>query len=584
VTEGAPDRGGARTGAAAAPLDLLAIWAVYALLTVRFWFVTDDAFISFRYARHFALGEGLRYNLGSSLPVEGYSNFLWVLLCALVEWLRADVTFWAPLASFALGSILVARVHRALCGPLALERPVAFLGAASLAWFPPFFVWSSSGLETVPFALLAFLCFEALVLRRDGPSGVRAGLAAAGLVWIRAEGFAWAALVAAAYLASVLLRRLAGEETERPGPPLGWLVLLGGGAFALQTAGRLAYYGSLVANTAVAKVAIGPATLARGFDYTAVYYLTFLTPFAVLAAGAACLGARIRARALPCYALALVPSAYAIAVSGDFMAMGRLFVVGLPFGALVIAWAFDAARRAAPVAWARTAVLVAGGALIAVGLLPIVPFQLVPESVRARHHFRLNTRQYRNELAQWQAMVDNTREWTELGRTIGRFSRPGDSLTRDAIGAVGYYSDVFIYDTLGLVSREVAARPVKRLLSPGHDKMVPVTFFLDRKPTLLGARIVADTRLAAALSASLDRAQALADEGHPYYPELHDLGDGRHYLAMRRAETQDEWTAAMEEARRQLGTAGAGPVGRPRSSLPQSATPATPKSSTRPVT
>lgn len=41
------------------------------------WFLTDDAFISFRYARNLVEGHGLVYDLGEY--VEGYSNFLWVL-------------------------------------------------------------------------------------------------------------------------------------------------------------------------------------------------------------------------------------------------------------------------------------------------------------------------------------------------------------------------------------------------------------------------------------------------------------------------------------------------------------------------
>ena len=46
------------------------------------WFLTDDAFISFRYARNLLEGHGLVFNPGER--VEGYSNFLWVLELAAV--------------------------------------------------------------------------------------------------------------------------------------------------------------------------------------------------------------------------------------------------------------------------------------------------------------------------------------------------------------------------------------------------------------------------------------------------------------------------------------------------------------------
>ena len=47
-----------------------ALWIPYALLVHRFWFVTDDAFISFRYAQNLVRGHGLRFNLGEHVPVH----------------------------------------------------------------------------------------------------------------------------------------------------------------------------------------------------------------------------------------------------------------------------------------------------------------------------------------------------------------------------------------------------------------------------------------------------------------------------------------------------------------------------------
>ena len=61
-----------------------AIWlvllVVFAANVQRSSFITDDAFISFRYSKHLVEGLGLVYNPGER--VEGYTNFLWVLLIA----------------------------------------------------------------------------------------------------------------------------------------------------------------------------------------------------------------------------------------------------------------------------------------------------------------------------------------------------------------------------------------------------------------------------------------------------------------------------------------------------------------------
>src|SRR5687768_10954266 len=50
---------------------------------------TDDAYISYRYARNWVAGHGLVFNPGD--PVEGYTNLLYVLLMALPMLLSWDV-------------------------------------------------------------------------------------------------------------------------------------------------------------------------------------------------------------------------------------------------------------------------------------------------------------------------------------------------------------------------------------------------------------------------------------------------------------------------------------------------------------
>ncbi len=54
-------------------------------------FIQDDAFITFRYSKNLALYGELNWNLGDSLKVEGYSNFLWMLIMVIPEKLNVDV-------------------------------------------------------------------------------------------------------------------------------------------------------------------------------------------------------------------------------------------------------------------------------------------------------------------------------------------------------------------------------------------------------------------------------------------------------------------------------------------------------------
>lgn len=68
------DRRGAR-----ALLSLLIVAGAVAWAWSLLW-ASDDAFITFRYAEHFARGDGLVFNVGER--VEGYTDFLWALIIA----------------------------------------------------------------------------------------------------------------------------------------------------------------------------------------------------------------------------------------------------------------------------------------------------------------------------------------------------------------------------------------------------------------------------------------------------------------------------------------------------------------------
>src|SRR5207249_9160233 len=70
----------------------------------------DDAFISYRYAANLAHGLGLVYNPGER--VEGYSNFLWTLLMAVVVLLGGRPEDWAPF----LGAVFAAATLVLLIG------------------------------------------------------------------------------------------------------------------------------------------------------------------------------------------------------------------------------------------------------------------------------------------------------------------------------------------------------------------------------------------------------------------------------------------------------------------------------------
>ena len=96
--------------------------ALLGWLTSVAWFITDDAFISFRYVRNLLDGHGLVFNPGEY--VEGYTNFLWVLELAAIWRLFG-------LRPEARGPVAVGRLHRRH------DRRAAVVGGADAVASPP---------------------------------------------------------------------------------------------------------------------------------------------------------------------------------------------------------------------------------------------------------------------------------------------------------------------------------------------------------------------------------------------------------------------------------------------------------------
>jgi hypothetical protein len=79
-----------------------------------FWFLTDDAYIAFRYVENSIRGFGYVWNPPPFRPVEGYTSFLWAVTFAvlLLEWLERQHR--NPFSWRGVGTLA------AVCSPLAV--------------------------------------------------------------------------------------------------------------------------------------------------------------------------------------------------------------------------------------------------------------------------------------------------------------------------------------------------------------------------------------------------------------------------------------------------------------------------------
>lgn len=127
----------------------------------HFWFMTDDAFITFRYISNAQLGYGYVWNPPPFQPVEGYTSFLWLTLLNAV-WRVLGVE--PPDAANWL-SYFASLVQLSVVG-LAAWRSTGLAGSESQRWFVllvtligslsnrTFLTWTSGGLETALFQAL----------------------------------------------------------------------------------------------------------------------------------------------------------------------------------------------------------------------------------------------------------------------------------------------------------------------------------------------------------------------------------------------------------------------------------------------
>ena len=214
-----------------------------ALSISYWWYVNDDAAISFTYARNLVEGHGLVLNPGDE-PVEGFSNPLWVSILALCRLAGADIVVTAKLLGLVLSItsiLIVARILRC-------AHPVALVALPLAACSSPFVIWSTSGLETaLHAALLTSLC----ALLMDRP--VRGRLCKAGiaivlsaLILVRPEGVLFTFSVGGALVYDAVRKRRGLAEVLQV---LAWPIAV----LIVQLGARLWYFGDWLPNTYYAK-------------------------------------------------------------------------------------------------------------------------------------------------------------------------------------------------------------------------------------------------------------------------------------------------------------------------------------------
>lgn len=440
---------------------LLAV--IFAYNVRRNYVMPDDAFISFRYAENLANGHGPVWNPGER--VEGYSNFLWVVLMA--AGLRLEIppevttTVLNTLSGIAilLGLALLSARLYGRRSPLVWVLPLVLVSSTS------FTAWCSGGLATMFFTALTF--FGHLTFMSERQRG-HAWFYVSTLLFTlatltRPEGLLHFGVAGLFFLIDLARRKRSWLSALAWGLPFAVVI----GAHLLW---RHAYYGYWLPNTYYAKVGgefFYGMSLKYFHSFSRMYHFGWFLPLAIFA-----VVWRPRYVHAVFATIVALQALYVSAIGGDYLEF-RFLVMIFPYlywlivdgiGKLAQLGASHSLRQTCRAAAA--AVTIALVVTTATGRLESNIFELGTATV--------------------QGMQEITRRATEQGLFLRSLVDEGllAGNTRIAVGGAGavpYYSRLPAVDILGLNDAHIAHTPSNSNLPlAGHRRFASLEYLRDR--------------------------------------------------------------------------------------------------------
>lgn len=401
-------------------------------------FRIDDAYITFSFSKNLASGNGPIFSHG--LRVEGYSNFLWMVLTALGYLFAPHADPYLTARGFSLLSLAFAAVavYR-LVRRFSRHALPALLAVALLFSCTDLFRAAMSGLESAAFSVAVLGGWYAYL---SEPASRRRWSLCAFLpaALLRIDGFV-PLLVALGFevLSAFDERRFSFKTLAR------W-VLPAFAVWAIYFAWRYAYYGLPLPTTYYAKSMVTANEPERGihqlWGFVHDYGLIAFIPVAL-----APLFWGPRREALALWTAIALGLGYATHVGGDWMPFERFFLPAVPLGAVLAGWGIERCSRALYAVRALIAWPLRGAVVALLGFVAVHMYAGSIDSAEEReklglakhteHHTRSN-------------LIENA----DLMRYVIR--RPGERLVTDYAGVFSVMTEAHIIDMWGLCNADIA--------------------------------------------------------------------------------------------------------------------------------
>ncbi|MBD3254276.1 MAG: hypothetical protein GF383_04245 [Candidatus Lokiarchaeota archaeon] len=209
------------------------LWDLY-----FFAFTKDDAFITFRYSKNFVNGHGIVFNRKGD-PVEGYSNFLWVLLSTIPIIFNLEIVLYTKIFSIVLSFFTIIVLYKFTA--LFYDEKLSLIAPTLYALYYPFHLWTVGCLETPLFVLL-ILCsyyFAYKEISKEKSIPTISVLFSSLLFLARPEGI----IFVLGLEGSILLYYLFFEKDLKIIKQRIFSILLVSGGYCVYFVWRLSYYG-----------------------------------------------------------------------------------------------------------------------------------------------------------------------------------------------------------------------------------------------------------------------------------------------------------------------------------------------------
>ena len=440
------------------PGTVILLCGVYAWLNR---FILDDAFITFRYARHLAEGLGPVWNPGEA--VEGYSNFLWMVLMAGVHKMGMDPV----IASQALG-VLCFGVNLWLIYQLGLHwlgnQRMALVAMVLSGMCFTMSAFATGGLETSLFGLEWSLAIWTYTRIREAHRPAWPGFLLLGILLgltqlTRPDGFLL--IVPICGMLGWHWWQKKHYSLSRFGVLIVPMLLIIGGHLIW----RLSFYGEWLPNTFYIKGEINPL---KGLWYVGLFFVVYGFPF--LLGWVLPRVRRFKWDGNDWERLFLVGPwlVYLVMIGGDFMEF-RMWVPVVPLIYIGVAVHLGRMWKSGWLRWSWPVVLVMAGVL-----QPFIFRETLPGGNQ------LTVFSLHREVA------EADRGLIDIGKQLGELfdHDPTLHIATGTAGAIPYYSQLQTLDLLGLNNKEIARKGQDADGIAGHRKYGSLDFILKSEVNL----------------------------------------------------------------------------------------------------